>query len=100
MSTIIIKHIIQEEKITISFDSQEGSLCFPEVYLDITTDIDFNDLLIKLTDFIELNKIIKHEFVDDAKLLNISLKIKLIKETLEEIYKSYNEQMNMVNSIV
>lgn len=93
MKTIIIKNNIQQDKINISFDTQEGSLSFPEVDLDIKTDIDFNELLIKLTDFIELNKTIEFEFKDDAKLLDTSSKIKLIKETLEEIYNDYNNHI-------
>ena len=99
MSTIIIKHSIQAEKINISFDTQEGSLSFPEVELDIKTDIDFNELLIKLTDFIELNKSIEFEFIDESKLLDNSSKIKLIKETLEEIYKNYNNHIITDNTI-
>lgn len=90
METIIIKHNIQQDKIHISFDAKDGSLSFPEVDLDIKTDIDFNNLLIKLTNFIELNKTIEFEFIDDTKLLETSSKIKLIKETLEEIYNNYN----------
>lgn len=90
METIIIKHNFQQDKIHISFDTKDGSLSFPEVDLDIKTDIDFNNLLIKLTNFIELNKTIEFEFIDDTKLLETSSKIKLIKETLEEIYNNYN----------
>lgn len=99
MSTIIIKHNIQEEKINISFDTQEGLLSFPEVDLDIRTDIDFNELLIKLTDFIELNKTIEFEFIDETNLLETSSKIKLIKETLEEIYTKYNTHIDLDDSI-
>lgn len=93
METIIIKHNIQQDKINISFDTKDGYLSFPEVDLDIKTDIDFNDLLIKLTDFIELNETIEFEFIDDTKLLETSSKIKLLKETLEEIYNNYNSNI-------
>lgn len=99
MTTIIIKHNIQTEKINISFDTQDGSLSFPEVEIDIKTDIDFNNLLIKLTEFIELNKSIEYEFIDELNLLQTSSKIKLIKETLEEIYTNYNNHIIIDNTI-
>ncbi|MGJ1292501.1 MULTISPECIES: hypothetical protein [Sphingobacterium] len=94
MDTIIIKHIIDEEIIKISFDTQDGSLSFPSLELDIKTDIDFNDLLLKLSEFIEIKKSIEFEFNDGKDLLKASSKLNLVKMTLEEIYTSYNNQIH------
>jgi len=90
MDTIKIKHNVDEERINISFDTQDGSFSFPSVELDIKTDIDFNELLLKLSEFIEIKKSVEFEFIDSMDLLNTSSKINLIKVTLEEIYMNYN----------
>lgn len=97
MDSVIINHFIEEEKILISFDFQDGSLHFPEIELDIKTDIDFNNLLIKLADLIEQNKSIEANFLDEIGLIESSPKVKLIKETLEEIYSTYNKQIKEEN---
>lgn len=91
MSETIIKHNILEEKISISFDLQG----FNNVDLDIQTDIDLNPLLIKLTKIIEVNKKLKFEFEDKNQLLQSFDKIKLIRETLIEIYDKFNDKINI-----
>lgn len=95
MSNIIIKHIVETEQIRISFDMQDGSLSFPTINLDIKSDIDLNTLLIKLTELIEIRRELEIQFEDPTDLLTSDSKIKLIKETLEEIYAKFNEDIKI-----
>lgn len=95
MSNIIIKHIVEAEHIQISFDMQDGSLSFPTINLDIKSDIDLNSLLIKLTELVEIKRELETEFEDPTELLTSDSKIKLIGETLEEIYTNFNEKINI-----
>lgn len=93
MSNIQITNTIEEQKISISFDLQDGSLSFPIIELSTSGDIELNPLVIKLTEFLELNKKIEILYEDSFSLLENDSKIKLIKETLEDIYNSYNSNI-------
>lgn len=95
MGNIIIKHIIEAEQVKISFNLQDGSLPFPAINLDIRSDIDLNSLLIKLTELIEIKKELEVQFEDPTGLSTNDSKIKLIKETLEEIYAKFNEKIKV-----
>lgn len=89
---IIIKHIVEESKFTIIFDMQDGSISFPSQDLNIEGDIDLSTLITKLSEFIEQKKELQIEFDDTKKLEESNHKIKLVKETLNEIYNKFNEQ--------
>ena len=90
MESIIVKHIIEESKITINFDLLNGSLSFPSIELKIEGDIDLNSLVVKLTELIEDKRTLQLEYEDTKSLLGSNPKIQLIRSTLEEIYSVFN----------
>ena len=92
MNPITIKHIIEENKIIISFDLTDGSLSFPSVELVTSGDIDLNLLLAKLVELIEKKRKLNLEFEDSTSLIDSNPKVKLIKNTLEEVYSKFNSQ--------
>ena len=89
MESIIVKHVIEENKITINFDLLNGSLSFPSIELKIEGDIDLNSLVIKLTELIEDKRTLQLEYEDTKSLLESNPKIQLIISTLEEIYSVF-----------
>lgn len=91
--SIIIKHIVEESKFTIIFDMQDGSISFPSLDLNIEGDIDLSTLITKLSEFIEQKKKLQIEFEGTNDLEESNHKIKLVKETLNEIYNKFNEQV-------
>lgn len=94
MDSIVIKHIIDESKITINFDLLNGSLSFPTIELKTEGDIDLNSLVIKLTELIVEKRTLEFEYEDANSLLSTNTKIQLIKGTLDEIYSVFNESFN------
>lgn len=94
MNLIIVKNIIEANKITVSFDLTDGSLSFPTVELATEGDIDLNALVIKLTELIEEKRKFNVEYEDTTSLVESNPKIKLIKNTLEEIYTKFNNQFD------
>jgi len=90
MTTIIIKNTIEESKILVDFNFQDGLLSFPSVEIDTQGDIDFNSLVLKLTECLEFNRNLEIEFVDEENLAESNSKIGLIKATLNEIYNEFN----------
>lgn len=90
--SIIIKHTIEVSKFIINFDMQDGSLSFLSVELNTEGDIDLSTIINKLSEFIGLKKNLQIEFEDTGNLSESKPKIKLIKETLNEIYYKFNEQ--------
>jgi hypothetical protein len=94
MKSIIVKHIIEESKITINFDLLNGSLSFPSIELKIEGDIDLNSLVVKLTELIEEKRTLQLEYEDTNSLLETNPKMQLIKSTLEEIYSVFNNSFN------
>jgi hypothetical protein len=94
MESIIIKHIIEEKNFSISFDFIDGGLSFPFIDLNIESDVDLNPLVIKLTEIIENGRKLEFKFDDASVLLGTNPKIKLIKDTLEEIYLEFNKKFD------
>ena len=94
MESIIVKHIIEESKITINFDLLNGSLSFPSIELKIEGDIDLNSLVVKLTELIEDKRTLQLEYEDTKSLLESNPKIQLIRSTLEEIYSVFNSSFD------
>ncbi|MFH6946661.1 hypothetical protein [Flavobacterium sp. FlaQc-50] len=90
MNNILINNIIQEGKVSINFNLQDGSLSFPTVDLLTSGDIELNPLVIKLTELLELHRKIEITYEDALSLLETDSKIKLVKETLDNIYDSFN----------
>lgn len=100
MKSIIVKHILEESKITINFDLLNGSLSFPTIELKIEGDIDLNSLVVKLTELIEEKRILQFEYEDTNSLLETNPKMQLIKSTLEEIYSVFNNSFNDSENVV
>ncbi|MFV0192381.1 hypothetical protein OBJ98_05915 [Empedobacter falsenii] len=90
MATIKITNTIEESKILIGFNFQDGSLSFPAVEINTEGDIDFNFLILKLTECMESNRILEIEFLDEENLSESNSKIGLVKTTLIEIYDEFN----------
>lgn len=88
--TTIITNTIELTKILVNFNFQDGALSFPSVEINIEGDIDFNSLVVKLTELIEHNKQLEVEYVDPELLVESNSKIALIKTTLDEIYNEFN----------
>lgn len=93
MENILITNTILEDKILINFNLQNGDLSFPSVELSTSGDIELNPLIIKLTELLELNREIEIDYDDSQSLLENDSKIKLVKETLDEIYNSFNSNI-------
>lgn len=98
MNKILITHLIEETTITIEFTLKDVKINIPELHLNINADIDFSELIIKMLEFIKDKNTIELNFVDKFDLIKSNSKINLIKETLEEIYNSYNKQILEINS--
>jgi hypothetical protein len=94
MESIIVKNIIEENKITISFDLRDGSLSFPSVELKTEGDIDLNTLVVKLAELLEHKRKLNVEYEDNGALLDSNPKMTLVKNTLAEVYTKFNSQFN------
>lgn len=97
MTTIIITNTIEESKISVDFNFQDGLLSFPTVEINIKGDIELNSLILKLTECIESNRNIKIEFDDEENLAESNSKIGLVKATLIEIYDKFNASIEESN---
>jgi hypothetical protein len=93
MNTILITNTIQEDKISIAFNLQDGTLSFPVINLSTSGDIELNPLVIKLTELLESDRKIEVTYVDSLSLTEYDSKIKLIKETLDNIFSSFNSNI-------
>lgn len=94
MENIIITNTISEDKIYINFDLQDGQIPFPSFEMSTIGDIELNPLILKLTELIELKRKINFQYVDANSLIIDGSKTKLIKETLDEIYESFNSNVS------
>lgn len=93
MNTIIITNTIEEDKLIINFNLQDGTLPFPPFELTTSGDIELNPLVLKLTELVELKREIEFEFIDSSAILKSSAKLTLVHDTLEEIYNSFNDNI-------
>lgn len=96
MENILITNTILEGKISISFDLQDGNLSFPSLELSTSGDIELNPLVIKLTELLRSNREVEIVYVDSLSILVNDSKIKLVKETLDEIYYSFNSNIDKI----
>jgi hypothetical protein len=71
MNNIQINNIIQEDKVSINFNLQDGSLSFPTLDLLTSGDIELNPLIIKLTELLELHRKIEITYEDALSLLEV-----------------------------
>lgn len=94
MENILITNTILEDKVIISFDLQNGSLALTTVEISTTGDIELNPLVIILTELLELKREIQINYVDSQSILENDSKLKLVKETLDEIYDSFNSNID------
>ncbi|MFV8351344.1 hypothetical protein [Flavobacterium sp. XS2P14] len=92
MENILITNTILESKVLINFNLKDGDLSFP-LELSTSGDIELNPLIIKLTELLELNREIEIDYVDSQSILETDSKTKLVKETLDEIYDSFNSNI-------
>lgn len=95
MDNIIITNTITTDKISINFNLQDGSFSLTSLDLLTSGDIELNPLVIKLTELIELNKKIEVAYEDTLQLLESDSKIKLVKDTLDDIYESFNSNITV-----
>ena len=93
MSEIITKNTITENQIVVVFDLQDGEVPSPPINIDIQGDVDLNPLINYIIKLLELEREISVEFLDNLELSETDGKIKLIKETLNEIYIKFNENV-------
>lgn len=94
MNPIIVTNSIEESKFIINFNFQDGVIPFPPFELSTNGDIELNPLVLKLTEIIELKRKIEFDFIDAGSLLESSSKLTLIKDTLEDIYNSFNNNID------
>jgi len=90
MNNILITNTIEKDKVSINFNLQDGSLSFPVLDLSTSGDIELNPLVIKLTELLELHRKVEISYEDALLLIDTDSKIKLVKETLDDIYNSFN----------
>ncbi|MDI5950204.1 hypothetical protein QLS91_16635 [Flavobacterium sp. LB2P84] len=95
MYNIVITNTIAEDKISINFDLQDGSLSLTSLDLSTSGDIELNPLVIKLAELIELNKKVEVVYEDSLELLKTDSKITLVKGALDEIYNSFNSNFTV-----
>jgi hypothetical protein len=94
MENILITNTIIKDKVIIGFDLQDGSLALTTVEIPTTGDIELNPLVIKLTELLELNREVEIDYIDSLSILETDSKIELVKETLDEIYDSFNSNID------
>lgn len=96
MENILITNTILADKVIIGFDFQDGSLALTTVELSTSGDIELNPLIIKLTEVLELNRELEIDYIDSLSILETDSKIELVKETLDEIYDSFNSNIDKI----
>lgn len=95
MSEIIVTNTIALNQISVGFNLNNGEVPFPPINIDITGDVDLNNLINEIIKLIELKRKFLVEFIDTANLEETNDKIKLIKETLNGIYSKFNENIEI-----
>lgn len=95
MSEIIVTNTIALNQISVGFNLNNGEVPFPPINIDITGDVDLNNLINEIIKLIELKRKFLVEFIDTANLEETNDKIKLIKETLNGIYSKFNENIDI-----
>lgn len=98
MSEIIITNTIAVNQISVGFNLNNGEVPFPPINIDISGDVDLNNLINEIIKLIELKRKFLVEFIDAANLIETNDKIKLIKETLNGIYSKFNENIEIEGS--
>jgi hypothetical protein len=93
MENIIITNTIEEDKIHINFDLSDGKIPFPPIELSTSGDVELNQLVIKLTELLELNRQVDVKYTASDSLIDSNLKVKLIVDALDEIYNSFNSNI-------
>ncbi|PKP24126.1 MAG: hypothetical protein CVU03_13625 [Bacteroidetes bacterium HGW-Bacteroidetes-2] len=96
MSEIIIANSITENQISVIFNLNNGEVPFPPININIVGDVDLNALINEMVKLIEFKRKFLVEFIDVNNLAKTNDKIKLIKETLNEIYSKFNENIEFV----
>ena len=99
MSEIIITNTITVSQISVGFNLNNGEVPFPPISIDITGDVDLNNLINEIIKLIELKRKFLVEFIDIANLAETNDKVKLIKDTLNGIYSKFNENVEVVDTM-
>lgn len=98
MNEIIITNNITANQISVGFNLNNGEVPFPPITIDISGDIDLNNLINEIIKLIELKRKFSIEYVDAANLAETNDKVKLVKETLDGIYVKFNENIESLAS--
>lgn len=90
MSTKIkVINTISSNKIDVNFNQNDDELSLESISIPTEGDIDFNSLVKTLINLIGKEKELEFEFQEESS----NPKNRLIKETLEDIYTSFNKIM-------
>lgn len=90
MSTKIkVINTISSNKIDVNFNQNDDELSLESISIPTEGDIDFNSLVKTLINLIGKEKKLEFEFQEESS----NPKNRLIKETLEDIYTSFNKIM-------
>ena len=90
MSTKIkVINTISSNKIDVNFNQNDNELSLESISIPTEGDIDFNSLVKTLINLIDKEKELEFEFQEESS----NPKNGLIKETLEDIYTSFNKIM-------
>lgn len=90
MSTKIkVINTISSNKIDVNFNQNDNELSLESISIPTEGDIDFNSLVKTLINLIGKEKELEFEFQEESS----NPKNRLIKETLEDIYTSFNKIM-------
>ena len=90
MKEINLTNSISENQISIGFNLNDDNVPVRPITIDISGDIDLNALVNQILGYLERNRKFKIEYLDPELLLDKSDKIKLIKETLDEIFNKFS----------
>lgn len=95
MTAIIITNTIEETKILVNINMQDGTFSFQSIGINTEGDIDFNSLILNLAELIEYNRQLEVKYEDAELLAESNSKIGLVKATLDEIYMEFNAKIEV-----
>ena len=91
-----INNVITEESVEINIQrnqTEERFPPFPPIVINCTNDVVLDELIQKLLELVEYEEEIKYSFTDSSNLVEENPKIKIVKETLSEIYDGFNVEL-------
>jgi hypothetical protein len=94
MGNIKVTNTIETDSVNIDFNIDDSTVHYPSIKINIQTDVDLTLLINKLIEFVEINHKLVVKYVDEHGLIESNSKIKLIKETLDEVFVKFNDEIN------